>query len=34
VESERASGDEADLGVDLFDPGVRPNRRLRVMAQI
>jgi hypothetical protein len=34
VEPERASGDQADLGVDRFDAGVGSIRRLRVMLRI
>jgi hypothetical protein len=34
VEAEGAAGDQADLGVDLFDAGVRSNRRVRVIARI
>jgi len=34
VKPEGAAGDQPDLGFELLDPGVRSNRRLRVMARI
>jgi hypothetical protein len=34
VVAEAAAGDQPDLGVDLFGPGVGSIRRLRVMLRI